>query len=82
VKAMDKESGGFAYLRQKFPKVSEAEMKEGIFVGPQITQLFDDQDLAQNLFLQKEEPGRDLKTSAETSQSTKKRKITLKLCRR
>ena len=40
---MDKEREGFAYLRKKIPKVSEAKMKEGIFFGPQITQLFDDQ---------------------------------------
>jgi hypothetical protein len=33
---------GFAYLRQKFPKISEAKKKEGIFIGPQITQLFKD----------------------------------------
>jgi hypothetical protein len=33
VKAMDKESEGFAYLRQKFPKISEAKMKGGIAVG-------------------------------------------------
>jgi hypothetical protein len=26
--AVDKESEGFAYLRQKFPKISEAKMKE------------------------------------------------------
>lgn len=32
VKAMDKESEGF-------PKISEAKKKEGIFLGPQITQL-------------------------------------------
>jgi len=37
---MDKESEGFAYLRQKFPKIIEAKMKEGIFDGSQITQLF------------------------------------------
>jgi len=46
---MDKESEGFAYLRQKFPKVSEVKMKEVIFVGPQITQLFDDQDFSTKL---------------------------------
>ena len=34
---MDKEREGFAYLRKKIPKVSEAKMKEGIFFGPQIT---------------------------------------------
>jgi len=35
VKEMDEDSEGFAYLRQKFPKVREAKMEEGIFVGPQ-----------------------------------------------
>jgi hypothetical protein len=36
VKAMDKESKRFAYLKQKFPKLSKARMKEGIFFGPQL----------------------------------------------
>jgi hypothetical protein len=36
VKAMGKQRGGFDYLRQKFPKISEAKMREGTFVGPQI----------------------------------------------
>jgi hypothetical protein len=39
VKAMNKEIKGFAYLRQKFPKISEAKTKEGIFIGPQINKL-------------------------------------------
>ena len=43
---MSKESKRFAYLRQKFPKISEAKMKEGIFVSPQINQLFKDQDFS------------------------------------
>ena len=47
---MDKESEGFAYLRQEFPKISEAKMKEGIFIGPQITQLFEDQDFTTKLY--------------------------------
>jgi hypothetical protein len=33
----------FACVRQKFPNITEAKMKEGIFVGPKITQLFADQ---------------------------------------
>jgi hypothetical protein len=41
VTAMDKERERFAYLRKIIPKVSEA--KIGIFFGPHITQLFDDQ---------------------------------------
>jgi hypothetical protein len=31
---IDKESEGFAYLRQIFPKISDANMKEGIFDCP------------------------------------------------
>jgi len=36
VKAMNKEGAGFCYLRQMFPRISDAKVKEGIFVGPQI----------------------------------------------
>jgi hypothetical protein len=39
VKAMDKNSAGFHYLKEKFPHVSDAKIKEGIFVGPQIRAL-------------------------------------------
>ena len=42
VKAMDKEGEGFAYLKKMFPKISDAKLKEGIFVGPQIRQLMHD----------------------------------------
>ena len=35
VKAMNKEAA-FTYLREKFPRLSEVEFKEGIFIGPQI----------------------------------------------
>ncbi|GBN15151.1 hypothetical protein AVEN_73620-1 [Araneus ventricosus] len=42
VKAMDCGRSGFQYLSLKFPKVSEAKIKEGIFVGPQIIQLMKD----------------------------------------
>nr|GBN08332.1 hypothetical protein AVEN_56853-1 [Araneus ventricosus] len=39
---MDCGGSGFQYLCLKFPKVSEAKIKEGIFVGPQIRQLMKD----------------------------------------
>jgi hypothetical protein len=39
----------FAYLRQEFLKISEAQEKEEIFVGPQITQLFEDQHFSKHL---------------------------------
>ncbi|GBL57329.1 hypothetical protein AVEN_245787-1 [Araneus ventricosus] len=42
VKAMDCGGSGFQYLRLKFPKASEAKIKESIFVGPQIRQLMKD----------------------------------------
>ena len=37
--AMDKESEGFADLGQKLPKISEANLKDRIFVGAQLHQL-------------------------------------------
>ena len=46
---MDKESEGFGYFRQKLPKIIAAKMKERIFVGPQIKQQFEDQDLSTKL---------------------------------
>jgi len=48
VKAVDKESEGFASLRQNFFKMSGAKMKEGIFFGPQITQILEDQAFSSN----------------------------------
>lgn len=42
VKALDPNRPAFAYLRTKFPKISEAKIKEGIFVGPQIRKLLFD----------------------------------------
>ena len=34
VKGMDKTGRGFQYVRNTFPKVSDAKIKEGIFIGP------------------------------------------------
>ncbi|GBM24589.1 hypothetical protein AVEN_26835-1 [Araneus ventricosus] len=42
VKALNCGGSGLQYLRPKFPKVIEAKIKEGIFVGPQIRQLMKD----------------------------------------
>ena len=36
VKAMNQEEAAFTYLREKLPRLSEAKMKEGIFIVPQI----------------------------------------------
>jgi len=42
VKGMDKTGCGFEYVRNKFPNVSDAKIKEGIFIGPQIRELMQD----------------------------------------
>jgi hypothetical protein len=48
VKATDEKSEGFAYLKQTFPRINEDKLKEGFLIGPQMTQLFEDQFLVQN----------------------------------
>jgi hypothetical protein len=53
VKTMAEEREEFAYLRQKFPKTSEAKMKAGIFVGPHMKQLFDNQYFSTKLYRKK-----------------------------
>lgn len=42
VKAMDRNGNGFLYLKEKFPRISDAKIKEGIFVGPQIREIIKD----------------------------------------
>jgi hypothetical protein len=49
VKAMDKNGSGFLYLKEKFPKIRDAKIKEGIFVGPQIRQKMKDNSFEQKL---------------------------------
>ena len=39
VKALDKDFFAFAYLAAKFPSLSQAKIKEGIFIGPQIRKI-------------------------------------------
>jgi hypothetical protein len=39
VKAMDKNGTRFMYLKHKLLRLSDAKIKEGIFVGPQIREL-------------------------------------------
>jgi len=44
VKALNKEGNAFKYLPLRFPYISEAKLKAGIFVGPRIRELLSDQD--------------------------------------
>ena len=43
VKAMDQEEAAFTYLWEKFPRLSEAKLKEGIFTDPQTQKLIKDE---------------------------------------
>ena len=49
VKALSHDRPSFQYLKTKFPKLSEAKIKEGIFVGPQIRQLLLDRTFEDTL---------------------------------
>ena len=42
MKGMDKTCHGFQYVRNKFPNVSDAKFKEGILIGPKISELTQD----------------------------------------
>ena len=43
VKTMNQEEAAFTDLREKFPRLSEAKLKEGIFIGSQIRDLIKDE---------------------------------------
>jgi hypothetical protein len=45
---MDRTGSAFKYLAEKFPRLSEAKIKEGFFVSPQIRKFFRD-DMFNNL---------------------------------
>ncbi|GBP60895.1 hypothetical protein EVAR_48699_1 [Eumeta japonica] len=51
VKALDKDGDCFRYLRGKFPAISDAKLKEGIFNGPQIRTLFQDTNFSAESFV-------------------------------
>jgi len=42
VKAMDRTGSAFKYLTEKFPRLSEAKIKQEVFMGPQSRRLFRD----------------------------------------
>jgi len=43
VKALDRNDTAFLYLRQKFPQLSDAKIREGVFTGPDIRSLLRDE---------------------------------------
>jgi hypothetical protein len=49
VKGTDKTGYGFTYVRNKFPNVSDAKIKEGIFLGPQIGEVMQDKQFEEDV---------------------------------
>jgi len=49
MKGMDKTGRGFECLRNKFTNVSDAQIEEGIFIGPQIRELMQDKQFDEDL---------------------------------
>ena len=49
VKAHDREGHAFAYLRNKFPKLSEAKVRKKIFIDPLIRQFIHDAEFHRTL---------------------------------
>ena len=49
VKGMEKTGRGFEYVRNKFLNLSDAKIKEGIFIGPQIRELMQDKQFDEDL---------------------------------
>jgi hypothetical protein len=49
VKSMDKTSHGLEYVRNNFPNLSDAKIKEGIFIGLQIRELMQDKQFDEDL---------------------------------
>jgi len=58
LKATDRTGSAFKYLAEKFPGLSEAKIKEGVFAGPQIRKLFRD-DMLNNVLQGDEEKAWD-----------------------
>jgi len=49
VNGMDKPGRGFEYAKNKFPNVSYAKIKRGIFIGPQIREPMQDKQFDEHL---------------------------------
>lgn len=49
VKALNENDDAMSYLKTVFPRLSEAKIKEGIFVGPQIRKLMNDEEFIEKL---------------------------------
>jgi len=49
VKGIDEIGRGFEYVRNKFPNVSDAKIKESTIIGPQIRELMEDKQFDEDI---------------------------------
>ncbi|GFV20884.1 uncharacterized protein TNCV_353581 [Trichonephila clavipes] len=61
VKALDKEGECFKYLCEQFPSLSDAKLKEGIFVGPDIRKLLKDETFVTEMEMKEKNAGNSFK---------------------
>jgi hypothetical protein len=80
--AMDKKSGGFAYVRQIFSKIRDTKMREGIIFGPQLKKLIEDHDFSTKLNATDRRVWPAFEIVCRNFLVVKKGKITVKLCRK
>ncbi|GBM87662.1 hypothetical protein AVEN_169804-1 [Araneus ventricosus] len=82
VKALDREGVAFLHLRNKFKHLSEAKVKEGVFIGPQIKADFRDEEFEKkNCQKQKKQPGWHSNQCAHISLEISKLKTMVKCFR-
>jgi hypothetical protein len=53
IKAVNRHGKGFEYLRKTFLKLSDAKLKEGVFIGPQVRDIINDV-LSEHLLMEAE----------------------------
>ncbi|KAI6657825.1 hypothetical protein LOD99_567 [Oopsacas minuta] len=71
----NKEEEDFKYLKDKFPMVNDAKIKEGVFIGPQIREQFKDLNFEACLNSVEKAPWNSFKSLTENFLGTKKSPI-------
>jgi hypothetical protein len=72
VKTMDQTGPTFRYLAKKFPGISAAKIKEGVFIGPQIRKLFRDEQFGHILSVNEKRAWNDFRLVATNFLGNKK----------
>jgi len=81
MKGMDKAVHEFEYVRNKFPNVSDAKIKDSIIIGPQIRELMQDKQFDEDLNETERNAWCHLRGFAKTSQEITKQRTIRMFCR-